>query len=94
MAVPQLYLYKDKSLSQLHLERLNELWKNLKSWNDSKSNSLDLNWLTKQECFDLKNASNMTVVVSFFEGEAFEHLRKLNARYLLSTFFRYFFNDF
>lgn len=77
MAMPQLKLYKDESLSQLHLERLNELWNLFKDDNPK--------WLSRQECLNLKNADNMIVVVSLFEGAAFEHLRKLNARYLIST---------
>jgi hypothetical protein len=79
----QLNLYTEESLSQLHLEKLNELWDIFKDENPK--------WLSKQDCLHFKNANNMIIVLSLFEGETFEHLRKLNPRYLFSTCFYYFF---
>ena len=68
----QLKLYKDESLSASHLNKLNKLWNLFK---DS-----DPKWCSKEECLNLKNADNIIVLFSVFEGVAFKHLRNINAR--------------
>ena len=69
---PQLRLYKDESLTQQQLDKLNELYQLFKDDNPK--------WLSRQECLNLKSSENTIVAFNVFEGAAFEHLRKLNTR--------------
>ena len=74
MSTPQLRLYKDESLTSEQLEKINELYALFKDDNPK--------WLSRQECLNLKNSDTLIVVFNVFEGAAFEHLKKLNTRFV------------
>lgn len=70
-----LIIYKDNSLEQHHQDKLKELWETFKEDNPK--------WILKHECLNLKSVDNCIFAFTIFEGPAFEHLKNIQARYLI-----------
>lgn len=73
MSVPSLRLYKDENLNRDQLEKLNELWELFREDNPK--------WITRQECMALRNVENIIFIFFSFDGQAFNHLKDLKAKY-------------
>jgi hypothetical protein len=70
---PQIKLYKDETLNQTQLERLNEIFNLFKEDNPK--------FLSRQECMNLQQFDSFIFVFTKFDGPAFEYVRNSKGRY-------------